>query len=222
MVHIPENLELATYYRKQGFSYSEIAKLCGVSKSTISNWFKGKAFSKKITAANTLKAAKDNRARISLLNKAKNTEREKRYKEVERSAVVEYRHYKKDPLFAAGLMAYAAAGDVTHRGRIRLASSRIEVHKVFLAFLIKYTDTTRSKIKFWLVLYPDMSEGKCVAEWSKQLKLKPENFYKHQVIPGKSQRDTLQYGVGNTIIGSTILKLKLMHWIALATKDLSK
>jgi transcriptional regulator with XRE-family HTH domain len=219
MVHNPEKLEQATYYRKQGFSYTEIAALCDVSKSTVSNWFKGQAFSKKITAANASKAAHANKARISLLNKARQREREKRYKDIERSALVEYRHYKQDPLFTAGLMAYVAAGDVRSDARVRVTSSHSTVHKVFLAFLRKYTDVPKSDVKFWLLRYSSMSERQCVDYWSKQLKLKAENYYKHQVVPGKSQFDTLQYGVGNTIIGSIALKKKLLCWIDLLAKE---
>jgi len=222
MVHNPEKLEMATYYRKQGFSYAEIAKLCEVSKSTVSNWFKDKAFSKKITAANAAKAAKDNKARISLLNKAKQTARDKQYLVARKSAEVEFKHYKKDPLFAAGVMLYLSAGDTTDTQRIRLASAKTALHKVFHHFLQRYLGVEKSQIKFWLLLHQEHDEQACVAAWSKALKLPAEHFYKTQVIKGAPPQRTLHSGVGNTIIGSTVLKLKLNRWIELMTKELAK
>ncbi len=222
MVHNPEKLELATLYRKQGFSYTEIAKLCDVSKSTVSNWFKGKAFSKKIAKANAEKAAKANKARISLLNKAKQTERQKRYKEVERSAAVEYRNYKNSPQFMAGLMLYSALGDTTDPVRLRLSSARGDLHKVFHLFMQHYMGVEKRELRFWLLLPSSQSEKALVTEWSRVLKLQQQNFYKNHVVPQRSTRQTLQSGVGNTIIGSTVLKKKLMKWIELAEKDLQK
>lgn len=222
MVHNPEKLETATYYRKQGFSYSEIATLCEVSKSTVSNWFKDKAFSKKVAATNATKAAKANKARIALLNKAKQKEREKRYQEAERSAVVEYRHYKKDPLFAAGVILYKSKGDLSDSSQLRLSTSDTTSHKIFITFLTRYTDVSRKDIKFWLLLTPSCKEKECVAVWSKALKLTPGNFYKNQTLSGAAPTKALHYGVGNTIIGNTLLKKKLILWVELLSKELSK
>lgn len=213
---------MATLYRKQGFSYSEIAALCDVSKSTVSNWFKDKAFSKKITTANAEKAAKANKARIALLNKAKQNERQKHYKEAERSAVVEWRNYKSNPLFIAGLMLYASSGDTSDEQRIRFSDGRIEQHKIFQRFLIRFLGVEKRDIRFWLLLYPDQNATDCVAAWSKALKFTPDNFYKNQTIKGRSTKSALQFGVGNTIIGNTLLKKKLSRWIELLLKEVSK
>jgi hypothetical protein len=59
-------------------------------------------------------------------------------------------------------------------------------------------------------------------KWSRELALPYAQFYKNQVIPGKSKKRTLRFGVGNTIIGSTVLKYKLNRWIELVTKELAK
>jgi len=220
MVHNPEKLELATYYRKRGFSYSEIAKLCGVSKSTVSNWFATKKFSQVVKADNTRKAAQANKSRLSLINKTKQTERAARYKEAVRSAETEFKHYNKDPLFIAGLMLYAGEGDNKDRAKIRIANAEADVHRIFISFLTTYMGVEKERIRFWLLLYPDLKEADCKRVWSRKLRLTPEHFYKSQVIQGKSKKRTLQYGVGNTIIVSTVLKHKLNRWIELALKKL--
>ena len=139
-----------------------------------------------------------------------------------RTAETEYKHYKKDSLFIAGIMLYVGEGDNTHRRLIRVANARIDVHKVFLRFAVEYLGVPKNKIHFWILLYPDLNEEKCMRRWSKELSIPFHQFYKNQVIQGKSKKRTLHFGVGNTIIGSTVLKYKLNRWIELATKELSK
>lgn len=220
MVRNKEKYELATQYRKRGFSYTEIASMVGVSKSTVSAWFSSEAFSKKVTQENSARAARESTVRLKLINKARHKERQKSYEIALKTAVTEYKHYKKDPLFIAGLMLYVGEGDIAHQRLIRIASSNMEVHRIFIAFAKRYLGLDKEKVHFWLLLYPYLSEQVCVKEWSKALKLKPEQFYKNQFIESRSTKPTLRYGVGNTIIGGTILKQKLMKWVELALKEL--
>lgn len=92
--------------------------------------------------------------------------------------------------------------------------------QLFATFAEEYLGIPREKIKFWLLLYPDHDPHACSKHWSKVLKLPIGQFYKYQVIQGKSTKRTLHFGVGNTIIGSTVLKVKLNKWIELALKEL--
>ncbi len=222
MVRNEEKYQLATYYRKRGFSYAEISKIVGVSKGTVSNWLSQKTFSKKVKKENVERAARENVKRISLLNKARQAERTTRYREAVRSASTEYKHYKQNPLFTAGLMLYLGSGDTKDPNTIRFSSSTTAQHRIFHKFTREFLGAEAGQIKFWLLLYHDLSETKCRAEWTKQLRLKPEQWYKNQMLQAQQRRPTLHCGVGNTIIGSTVLKHKLNRWIELATKELSK
>ena len=56
MIRKEEIYKQAVEFRKRGFTYSEIAKICGVSKSTVSNWLSKKKFSKEIAKDNAQKA----------------------------------------------------------------------------------------------------------------------------------------------------------------------
>jgi transcriptional regulator with XRE-family HTH domain len=220
MIRLEEKYEQAVQFRKRGFTYSEIAKIVDVSVSTVSNWLAQKSFSKKVKADNILRARKDNIKRIELINKARSAERQSRYAEAVHNAETEYKHYKKDPLFVAGLMLYVGEGDKSTRHLIRIANADMEIHRIFIAFAKSYLGIPQEKFRFWILLYPNLSEKDCVKKWSKKLGLTKSNFHKNQVIAGKSSKRTLQYGIGNTIIGSTILKLKLNKWIELALKEL--
>jgi len=214
--------EQALAFRKRGFTYSEIAKICDVSVSTLSNWLANEQFSKKIAEDNAEKATIQNTKRLALINKARNTERKGQYAEVIRLAEIEYKNYRTSPVFIAGLMLYLSEGDNQNDRLIRITSSRTDLHRIFIRFLTTYLGASKASIRLWLLLYPDLDEVTCMKHWCKKTGLNAGQFYKNQVIQGRSIKRTLHFGVGNTIIGSTLLKKKLMRWIELATKELEK
>lgn len=220
MIRKSAQFEHAKELRRRGFTYVEIAKIADVSKSTISLWFSREMWSKSITESNKKRSAKENSKRISLLNTARGNQYRKLYAEAERSAVTEFKHYKNNPLFIAGLMLYMSDGDIVNPQRIRITNAKSETHRIFIKFAIEYLGVSREKIRFWLLLYPDQNPQKCSQHWSKNLKLPLSQFHKYQVIEGRSTKRTLHDGVGNTIIGGTVLKKKLLKWIALASKEL--
>ena len=217
-----EAYEQAVAFRKRGFTYSEIAKICNVSVSTLSSWLKNEPFSKQIAVENTKRAMAENTKRLASINKARTTERKGQYAEIVRLAEIEYKNYRTNPLFIAGLMLYVSEGDNQNDRLIRMANSRTDLHRIFIRFLTAYLGVPKQSIRFWLLLYPDLDEVACMKHWCKKTGLSAGQFYKNQVIQGRSTKRTLHFGVGNTIIGSTLLKKKLMKWIELATKELEK
>jgi len=222
MVRNEEKYEQAVSLRKRGFTLKEIAMVCEISKSTASIWLKNKAFSALVTKQNVKRAGAENAKRLKLINKARSAERAARYREAVRTAETEFKHYKKDPLFIAGIMLYVGEGDNKHRRLIRIANARMDVHKIFVRFALEFLGVEKNRIHFWILLYPDLNEERCMKKWSKAIGVPSPQFYKNQVIQVKTSKRTLHYGVGNTIIGSTVLKYKLNRWIELAIKELTK
>lgn len=216
-----EAYEQAVVFRKRGFTYSEIAKICNVSVGTVSNWFKAEPFSQAIAHDNARKATIENTKRLALVNKARNTERKQQYVEIIRLAEIEYKNYRTSPLFIAGLMLYVGEGDTSDSGLIRMTSSHADTHSIFIRFLTTYLGVEKPLIHFWLLLYPDLNEVACMKHWTKKTGLSVGQFYKNQVVQSRSTKRTLHFGVGNTIIGSTLLKKKLLRWIDLSTKELT-
>ena len=220
MIRKSAQYEQAKELRKRGFTYIEIAKIVDVSKSTISLWFSRETWSKSITESNKKRSAKENGKRISLLNTARGNQYKKLYAEAERSAVTEFKHYKNNPLFVAGLMLYVSDGDVSSPQIMRITNAKPDTHRIFIGFAEEYLGVSREKVRFWLLLYPDLKPIKCSQYWSKKLRLSLSKFHKYQVIEGRSTKSTLHFGTGNTIIGGTVLKRKLMKWIELILKEL--
>jgi transcriptional regulator with XRE-family HTH domain len=222
MVQNNEKYEQALQFRVRGLTLEEIAKICGVSKSTISKWLKNNDISKKITEQNKRRVGQENAKRLKLMGKARDRERSIRYKEIEQSAEIEFKHYKQNPRFIAGLMVYLSQGDRKDEHQIRLSSTDPDTHKIFIRFAIEYLGAAKSNIHFWILLYDGQSEELCMKRWRSSTTLPYTQFYKNQYIRTKKTKQTLHNGVGNTIIGSTVLKRKLTRWIDLAKKELAK
>ncbi len=220
VIRKPVLFKQATALRKRGFTYAEIAHIVGISKSTVSQWFAHEPWSRLVRTDNQRRAAVENGKRIALLNKARSNQYQKLYAEAARSASIEFSHYRSNPLFVAGLMLYVGEGDNTHPRLIRIANSRPDIHRIFIRFAVEFLGIPQKRIHFWLLLYPEHKPLSVSRYWSSILKIPISQFYKYQVIKGQSTKRRLQYGVGNTIIGSAVLKRKLDRWIEIMLKDL--
>jgi len=220
--HKEEAYGQAIQFRKRGFTYAEIARICNVSHGTVSNWLRHEEFSISVAAQNKKRAVVENTKRLASINKARTTERKRQYADVIRGAETEYKHYRHNPLFVAGLTLYLAQGDTSDTSIIRLTDSRTELHKLFIRFLSEYMAVEKSSVRFWLLLYPDHDEIACMKHWCKKVSLSPAQFYKNQYIQSRSQKKSTHHGVGNTIVASVLLKKKLLAWVSLLQKDVSK
>lgn len=201
--------------RRLGKTYREIEQLLGVSRSTLCEWFKDQEWSKHIKKSNTETQIKISTEHLKKLNEGRSLMLESKYKKVEEDAIKEFEIYKNDPLFMAGLMLYAGEGDKMSRNLTRLSNSEFYLHLIFIRFSEKFLGVGREKIKFWLLLYPDHNIEENIEIWSEKLGISKLNFYKSQVILGRSKSRKLQYGVGNSIISSTSLKKKMLRWLEL-------
>jgi hypothetical protein len=201
--------------RKQGKTYREIEELLNVSRSTLCKWFKNEEWSNHIKKSNTRKQIKLSTEHLQKMNEGRRIMLEKKYKEIEEEAVKEFEIYKNNPLFMAGLMAYAGEGDKTSRFNIKFTNSEFYLHLVFIRFSEQFLKVSRNNIKVWLLLYPDHNIENCIDIWSKTLKINRSNFTKSQIIIGKEKTKKLQYGVGNSIISSVALKKKVIKWLEL-------
>lgn len=221
MVRNKEKYEQAVQFRKRGFTLEEIAKICDVSKSTVSKWLKNNSISTDVTKQNKRRAGQENAKRLRLINKTRLSERSSQHKAIERASVTEFKHYKSSPLFVAGLMLYMSEGDMKNESQIRVSSAKKDVHKHFIRFAIEYLGVEKQKVRFWILMYPTHTEEICMKKWKQATSLPFSQFHKNQVIQSSNKKATLHDGVGNTIIGNTVLKRKLVHWVRLMNKELS-
>lgn len=209
--------EKAFELRRQGKSYKAIKEELGISKSTLSDWFHDVPWSRHLKVSNTNRTWSPEH--IAMMQGVRKEKLENMYIKAEEEARLQYYAYKNEPLFWAGLMAYAGEGDKRTRQLVRITNSEFYIHTIFIRFVKKYLYVDDRDIKCALILYPDNNQSLCKEMWSNILKIKRENFHKTQVIQGKEKIRRLQYGIGMSIISSTVLKKKILVWLSLAQDE---
>ena len=205
--------------RKEGRTYREIQRDTGVSRATLTKWFKGEPWSKHLAEEHAKKNRGASQERMDRMNMVRKLKLQYQYALVEADAKKEYEEYRTQTLFWAGLMIYAGEGDKVSRSLIRISSSEAYLHTIFIRFCLIYLGISINQIRIGLLLYSDHAEDICVKFWSAALGIPPVQFHKTQVIQGKERVRRLQYGVGMSIISSTSLKKKILQWISLAKKE---
>jgi len=209
--------EVAFSLRKEGRSYRAIQAELGISRSTLCDWFHNVEWSRHLTQSNTKRTRTPEH--VALMQSVRRKKLDNLYSETEKEAEMEYQKYKNEPLFWAGLMAYAGEGDKRTRHIVRITNSEFYIHKIFILFVIAYLKVPRSDLRCGLILYPDLNESLCKEMWANILDIPRENFYKTQVIQGKEKIKRLQYGIGMSILSSTVLKKKMLKWLSLAQDE---
>lgn len=202
--------------RKNGYTYSYISKELNIPKGTLSDWFQHHPWSEEIKEKNSRASAVKN---IRILNEKITKKLKEKYKNAEAEAETEFKRHKNNPLFISGLMLYMGEGDKKRGdGIIRISNIDPGVLKIFALFLKRFLFVKQEKIKFWILLYPDLNEKICKIWWKNRLQIEDKSFYKNQIIQGKHKKKRLQYGVGNIILSNKFLKTKLLKWIDLISE----
>lgn len=205
--------------RQLGKSYREISSSLNIAQSTLFSWFKKESWEENIKINNIKNNIDKSKINIMKYNLNRKTQLETLYHQVENEAENEFLIYKNEPLFTGGLMLYAGEGDKNTRHLIRLSNSDMDLHKIFISFAVKYLKVENTKIKFSLILYPDLDPIQTLNIWSEKLNIDKKNFHKTQIIEGKSLNRRLQFGIGTSIIASTSLKKKVLLWLKLYKKE---
>lgn len=220
-VHNQEKRDLATYYRERGFSYSEIAKLCSVSKSTVSNWLRHDPVSQSVKERNSARARQDNAKRLRLINSVRKREQHKAKESAAANARNLYGSVAQEPLFIAGVM-LANSASITD-GVVRFSSSDPVQHKLWLRFLQRYIPAVIDQVRFQLVTYQNQDHVSCEKWWQKRLMLPSSQWYASQILAqGSATKPPLHFGVGSTIIASASLSIQLTYWQKELVRSLSR
>lgn len=217
-----QDKEIAFELRKKGKSYRKIQAELGMSKSTLCDWFRDVEWSRHVKVRNSTTVYTLSKERLEKLNQGRIEKLDLYYQKAEQEADEEFKIFKNEPLFMAGLMAYAGEGDKVNRHSVRISNSEFYIIQYFIAFTIKYLNFKRENMKCGIILYPDHNIDACMKKWSFELGIPESNFHKTQVIQGKEKTKRLQYGIGMVIISNTFLKKKLMKWIELSKLEIMR
>lgn len=199
--------------RRDGKSYSEIAAIMNIPRSTLSNWFSNKVWSQEIERRLREKHAPESTARIVALNTIRGTQLKDIYAQARREALEELEVLKYDPFFITGIMLYWGEGDKVTRSHVRMTNTDPEMMRLYVAFLKRSCGLPERKIRTSLLLYPDLDDEECLAFWSDYIGVPRENFTKSVRIQGRHKTKRVPHGICIVNVSSTYFKQKMLVWM---------
>ena len=203
--------------RKQGMSYSQIKRIIGVNKSTLSGWLKDYPLSKE-----RIKELRDwNEQRIERCRETKRVKKEARlngfYKEQKETIFP----LDKKELYLAGLFLYWGEGSKNSEAKLSVSNTDPSVIKFFIYWLTKYLKVPRSKLKVYLQLYADMDIENEKSFWSITLNIPLNQFSKPYIKNTPSTRINHKGGFGHGTCNLGIGDARLSEKILMAIKSIS-
>lgn len=164
----------ALFLRKQGKSYSQIKKILGISKGTLSCWLKDYPLSKQ----RIKELRDDNEQRIEKFRETMRKKKERKLLKVyEEQKKIIFPFTKRD-FFIASLFLYWGEGGKTRFNDISISNTDPSVLKFFINSLIKNFKISKKQLKISLHLYEDMNIEKEMKFWSQCLNIPISQFYK--------------------------------------------
>lgn len=206
--------EDAVSLRKQGFSIGKIERDLGITRSTLSGWFRNIKLTKK-QKEKLLQNQKD--ALVQARKKAvvwHNAQKNRRLEEAERSAKKTLESIDMtNRAFLDLALAFLYLGEGSKKNvETSIGSSDANILNFFLAGLKKIYHIDKRKVRCELYLRADQNPDKIKRYWSKELGIPLDNF--RQVNIDKRTRGIATYsyykGVCNLRCGNVAIQRKLV------------
>ena len=198
---------------EQKLGYASIAKILPVARSTLSSWLKNYPLSEERIQELRRQNLKNNEAKIEKYIYSMREKRELKFKECYDEYRSKFLHVSKESEFIAGLMLYLAEGNKKDDYRIVLANTDSKVIKFHIKWASEFFDIPKRAFKIQLHLYPNMDINREVRFWKNELRIKDNQFYKHQIRTLKpasfSYRESFRHGTCSVYFSSSEKKRKL-------------
>lgn len=126
--------------------------------------------------------------------------------------IKEIKALKDAKLYGLGLGLYWGEGNKKNKNSIRLGNTDPSIIRRFIEFLIKILGIKKSKLKFGLQIFSDISKKKALNFWLKELSsfnVSTSQFFKVTITPSRSignYREKSKYGVITVHFSNTKLK----------------
>lgn len=205
-----ENKNRAIQLRRQGFSYREIMEKLGVSKGTLSSWFKYIRFSEDEERLIQSRAAELSGIGLSRTIASNMQRRMVREKEADAEAGRIFSNLKSDPLFLIGIALYWAEGSKRDT-QFNFVNSDPDMIDFMFKWMLKYLGIQRDEIRVRLFIHKIPGYEDAISFWSKRLYLEPYKFSKtiykktaHTIKKNPNYRGCVRLGI------SKIYYLRLM------------
>ncbi len=185
--------------RADGYSYSLINKELGISKSTMSYWFRDKKFTPN---KQVLDRVSKNNQQVGL---RRHNARVKQISELKTEGIKEIGKLSKRDLWLVGVGLYIGEGSKTTED-IRIINSDPAVIRLGVKWLKEICELDDKNITLALHIYPDHDEEACIKYWQEISGLPRGNFRKTQIDRRKNKkmakRGRLPYGTAHLRVAS--------------------
>jgi hypothetical protein len=209
--------EKALALRKKGYSYKMITDRLGISKSTLSCWFKELPFTPNKHVIERIKQGPFKSGKI------KHNQRVENIAKIKKLAKEELGMITKRDLWILGLGLYIGEGSKAYE-TAQIINSDPAIVKLAIKWFNDACGVGNKHITVTMHLYPDNNEKKCVNYWKKITGLSVKQFRKTQIDrrinKSNNKRRKLPYGTvrlsiisnGNPNFGVNLHR-KIMGWI---------
>lgn len=112
-------------------------------------------------------------------------------------------------LFGLGLGLYWGEGTKSNKSSVRLGNSDPRLIKAFIKFLNEIYFIDKSKLRFGLQIFTDLSSEKVLSFWQRKLGVSRKQFYKVLITPSGSlgtYRKKAEWGVVTVYFNNTKLR----------------
>lgn len=199
--------------RRRGMSFNEIVAELGMSKSTLSHWFRDVDWSREIGKNLSEQVQKESTGRIYSLNKKRGAVLKAWYMAAEEEARQEMERLRHNPLFISAIAMYWGEGDKCTKGLVRITNTDPQMLVIFRRFLVEICNVPEAKLRGALFLYSDLNESLCREYWVTQVGIR--RFHKTMFLPSRHSSKRLPYGTCTLTVSSSYLKHKMLTWIDL-------
>lgn len=203
--------------RQKSLSYSEIEKQTSIPKSTLSDWLSDEKWSIKIKN----KLAKNYKLNLIKAIEVMTANKENRYRKYKVEALIDYKKFRKDPLFCFGLGLYWGEGDKKSGNVVAVTNTDPNILRVIAMFYRKYLQLDENKLRISLFIYNDINKKFAINFWSKILHVPKSQFIKVKILESRSRltKTRIKYGICTLYFSNTEFHIKIMEWIRLLSLD---
>lgn len=213
--------------RKKGLSYSNIAKLLDVPKSTLSSWLSKLPLSQVIKEKNIEKAKIESSINITEFNKKKSVRYKKQInEEIKKNSKKILRPTKKD-IFYLGMGLFLAEGSRKEKWMVRFVNSDPLIINIAMKFFREICKVNEDSIRMRIHIHPNCKYSKALGYWSTLTKISPNYFWEPQTLMSKSSKgkrssNQLKYGTLHVTIMSADILRKLKGWTLGIERQINK
>ncbi|MDO8569637.1 MAG: helix-turn-helix domain-containing protein [bacterium] len=188
--------------RLKGYSYSQIKKEIGISKSTLSGWLSNYPLS-----SDRIKELRDwNPRRIENFINTMRNKREQKFLVALEKAQKDINFLSERDLFIGGFFLYWAEGGKTKMGSLSLGNTDPSMLKVFIKWL-GLLGISKNNVKVKLHLYRDMNINREISFWQKELGVEKCQFIKPYIkdslLSGLTYKSGFGHGTCNIVVDRT-------------------